>query len=141
MAGGGRRRASQSIYRDGHFVADESCLAYLQATMPNHAGTLSDSNDGHYGRGTLLRVIDSRGRSKVILFSSSSSDGESASDSKLLYQGDRAYYVKEILDERIFESTKEYLILWDGYDTPTWVPAINVNDVAKQMYKKKAMSK
>ena len=135
------REIRYALFSDEDFVSYENCLAYLQANMQNDVGSLPDSKDGHYGRGTPLRVIDSRGRSKVILFSSSSSDGGSASDSKLLYQGDRAYYVKEILDERIFESTKEYLILWDGYDTPTWVPAINVNDVAKQMYKKKVMSK
>ena len=93
--------------------------------------------NGDYARGTPLRVVDSRGRVKLILFSSSSSDVDSGSDSKLLYHGERAYYVKEILDDRIYDSTKEYLILWDGYDTPTWVPEENVNDVAVDVYNRK----
>ena len=45
--------------------------------------------------------------------------------------------MKEILDDRIYDSTKEYLILWDGYDTPTWVPEENVNDVAINVYNRK----
>ena len=70
----------------------------------------------------------------MTLCSSSSSDGDSGSDSKLLYHGERA---KEILDDRIYDSRKEYLILWDGYDTPTWVPEENVNDVAIDVYNQK----
>ena len=73
----------------------------------------------------------------MILFPSSSSDGDFGSDSKLLYHGERAYYVKETLDDRIYDSTKECLILWDGYDTPTWVPEENVNDVAIDVYNQK----
>ena len=73
----------------------------------------------------------------MILFSSSSSDVDSGSDSKLLYHGERAYYVKEILADRIYDATKEYLILWDGYDTPTWVPEEKANDVAIDVYNRK----
>ena len=88
-----------------------------------------------------MRVIDSLGRVKVILFSSSSSDGESVGESNLLYRGERAYYVKEVLDERMYDARKEYLIRWDGYDTPTWVPEENVNNVAIDVYNKNRRKK
>ena len=128
----GERELRYALYRDGDFVSYENCLAYLQQ-LPSFLA----SKHGDYARGTPLRVVDSRGRVKLILFSSSSSDVDSGSDSKLLYHGERAYYVKEILDDRIYDSRKEYLILWDGYDTPTWVPEENVNDVAIDVYNRK----
>ena len=67
------------MYRHGDFVAYESSIAYLQDTVTNRPFFI----------GIPLRVVDSRGRVKVILFSSSSSDGDSGSDSKLLYHGER----------------------------------------------------
>ena len=75
----------------------------------------------------------------MILISSSSSGVDSGSDSKLLHHGERAYYVKEILDDRIYDSTKECLILWDGYDTPQRVPEAKANDVATDVYNQSAV--
>ena len=133
----GERELRYALYREGDFVSYENCLAYLHDNVPKQLPSFLDSKEGDYARGTPLRVVDSRGRVKLILFSSSSSDVDSGSDSKLLYHGERAYYVKEILDDRIYDSTKEYLILWDGYDTPTWVPEENVNDVAIDVYNRR----
>ena len=42
--------------------------------------------------------------------------------------------MKEILDSRIDDSTKESLILWDGYGTPQRVPEEEVNVVATVVY-------
>ena len=42
--------------------------------------------------------------------------------------------MKEILNDRIYDSTKECLILWDGYGTPQRVPEEKVNDVATDVY-------
>ena len=130
----GEREVRYALYRDGDFVSYEDCLAYNE---PSKLSSLFDSKNEKYGRGTPLRVIDSLGRVKVILFSSSSSDGESVGESNLLYRGERAYYVKEVLDERMYDARKEYLIRWDGYDTPTWVPEENVNNVAIDVYNRK----
>ena len=116
-------------------------MAYLHDTEPSKLSSLLDSKEEEYGRGTSLMMTDSRGRIKVIVFSSSSSDGESVGNSKLLYRGERAYYVKEILDERMYNARKEYLILWDGYDTPTWVQEENVINVVIDVYNKKRRKK
>ena len=52
----------------------------------------------------------------------------------LVRKNQPAYYVKEILNDRIYDSRKECLILWDGYDTPHRVPEEKVNDVATDVY-------
>ena len=45
--------------------------------------------------------------------------------------------MKEILNDRIYDSTKECLVLWDGYGTPQRVPEEKVNDVATDVYNQK----
>ena len=42
MTGGGRRRTSQSMYRDGDFVAYESSIVYLQDTVTNRSFFIGD---------------------------------------------------------------------------------------------------
>ena len=41
----------------------------------------------------------------------------------------------------MYDARKEYLIRWDGYDTPTWVPEENVNNVAIDVYNKNRRKK
>ena len=81
----GERELHYTLYRDGNFVSHENCLAYLHDNVPKQLPSFPDPKEGKYGRGALLRVVHSRGRVKAILFSSSPSDGDSGSDSKLLY--------------------------------------------------------
>ena len=148
------REQRYPMYRDCDFVSYELVCVVDGKEMLDHQeaeviGVVSDSKkdaipwnppleekkSGLYSRGTPLRVVDSQGRSKVILFSSSSSGSDvEGLVSPLQYRGETAYIVKEILDDRLYGNNKEYLILWDGYETPTWVPAENVNKVAVDVY-------
>lgn len=101
--------------------------------------TLLDADSGSESKrfdSVPLEVLDSNGILKKIIFSNSS-ESDSQQDSGLMFQGHRAYYVDEILAERKNRSLMEYLVKWVGYETPTWIPEENINDVALETYRKK----
>lgn len=80
----------------------------------------------------------SRKRPMRLLIDDSSSD---ASDG-LRYNGDKAFYIREIMDERTVDGLTDFFVTWDGYSTSeaSWIPAENVNQAARQAWKKKKKS-
>jgi len=124
------RESRYPLFRQDDFVSYEHCLELIKSDF------VDDEKSNPSGDNIPLSFIDSLGRQKNIIFSVSPSEGESAEESELFFRGERAYYVKKIIDSRINNSCKEYLVVWEGYDTPTWIPEDNINDVALQAYKK-----
>ena len=78
-----------------------------------------------FSLGIPLRVVDSRGRVKVILFSSSSSDGDSDCDSKLLYHEERTrnviLYEKGSVSHSILKIRYTALICYEIAITIHWL--------------------
>ena len=74
-----------------------------------------------------------------------SSSGEERGDSKITYMlnGEEAFLVREIRDDRVNRKRKEYLVVWEGYDSTeaSWVPATDVNLEARKAYISKKVKK
>lgn len=122
------REIRYPLYSDSDFIAYETFL-------DSDSGSESKLSDS-----VPLEVLDSNGRLKKIIFSTSA-ESDSQQDSEIMFRGHRAYYVDEILADRKNQSFREYLVKWVGYETPTWVPEENINDMALDTYRKKKAKK
>jgi len=90
------REIRYPMFRDCDFVSYERCYELLKPDVKDELlarsagieeGLMTDHPD------PPLRVVDSKGRVKVIIFSRSSSDPDSFDESELVYRGEPAYYV------------------------------------------------
>lgn len=56
------------------------------------------------------------------------SDGESDANNASQDSVPEDFEVEQVLDERWVGGTRQYLLKWQGDDTPTWEPASNVDN-------------
>ena len=70
-------------------------------------------------------------------------DYRDASSDDLTLNGERAYVVRDIRDDRLSGRRKGYLVVWDGYSSSeaSWVPAKDVNLFARKLYNAKKLKK
>ena len=78
-----------------------------------------------------------------LLDDSSSADDRGRDYRDASSNGERAYVVCDIRDDRLSGKRKDYLVVWDGYSSSeaSWVPAKDVNLFARKLYNAKKLKK